>query len=142
MRSTQRKFNKAMRKIERTESRSQNRFYSYLERDVIKGYYAIKNRRPSKLVKIGIKIMQFILAAIILVLGMLLALAIAQLDPIGSFYFASFLSFTLFIFGLIYPHLIFAAHHTLSRRTIAKWFGTTAVLTLIAAIVCSVVMPA
>jgi ABC-type sulfate transport system permease subunit len=135
----QKQFTKEMKKISRQESRRKNRFYSFLERDIINGYYSIKKRETNKFVLFFIKIMQLIMSAIILVFGMLLAFAITKLEITGAFFLTSLISLTLLIFGFIHPNIIWAAHRRIPRKKVLKLFGITTISSLFVGIVLTVI---
>lgn len=135
----QKQFTKEMKKISRQESRRKNRFYSFLERDIINGYYAIKKRETNKFVLFFIKIMQLIMSAIILIFGMLLAFAITKLEITAAFFLTSLISLTLLIFGFIHPNTIWAAHRRIPRKKVLKLFGITTISSLFVGIVLTVI---
>lgn len=134
----QRQFTKEMKKISRQESRRKNRFYSFLERDIITGYYSIKKRETNKFVLFFIKIMQFILSAFILIFGMLLALAIINLELTEVFFLSALISLTLLFFGFIHPNIIWAPHRRIPRRRVLKLFGSVTIICLFVGIVLAV----
>jgi glucan phosphoethanolaminetransferase (alkaline phosphatase superfamily) len=135
----QRQFTKEMKKIARQESRRKKRFYSFLERDIISGYYSIKKRETNKFVLFFIKIMQYIMSAFILVFGMLLAFAIINLESSGAFFLLTLISLTLLLFGFIHPNIIWDAHRRIPRKRVLKLFGITTITCLFVGIVLEVI---
>lgn len=126
----QKQFKTKMRKISRQEIRKKNRFYSYLERDIIYGYYSIKNRSNNKFALVFIKIMQYILSGFLLIFGFRLIAMILKVYFVGIFLMLLLISLTFLIFGFIHPNIIWTPDRIVSRKKVLKTFGMASVALL------------
>lgn len=134
----QKQFKTKMRKISRQEIRKKNRFYSHLERDIIYGYYSIKNKRNNKFALIFIKLMQYIMCGFLLIFGFGLIAMILKVYFVGIFLMLLLISLTFLIFGFIHPNIIWNPDRIVSRKKVLKTFGIASIAFLCLA--CSLVL--
>jgi hypothetical protein len=127
----QKDFKKSMRKISRSEAKNKTKFYSFLERKMIKGYYAKQNSN-SKRIGMGIKLVQIIMFPILVVLGAGFVGSLVTLDWTIASLCLMLLSTTLLIVGLIHPHTIWSERRYVTRTRVLKIYGTISVICLVA----------
>ncbi|ANE48251.1 hypothetical protein SY83_20360 [Paenibacillus swuensis] len=140
---TQRKFKRIMNSISKQEKKKKARFFSFLENDVILGYYV--KRKTDKWERRWVKFLQYVMIVVLIGLGLAMTLSVSLAENVtdsihSMMIIGTMILFVIVCFGLIHPYVVLSDVYMKSRMRVLKYYGTSTLISLAVTIVYSILM--